>query len=839
MKRIILVASIVIVLLIGVLVAIPFLVPEGVYRNQIEKAASNALGREVEVAGDVSISVFPGISASVENVSVANPEGFPSPNMIEAGALKGSVRLWPLFSRKVEISKIEFVDAKVDLVRLETGEVNWNFASPGSAEANNGDTGGGVQTSIEKFSLENASLTYSDLQTGTRYELSELNAETGIRSFDSPVDLKANGKFQGQTFSTKARLTTVAGLLDAQPADVDFEFDSDLGKTSFSGMFTNGESLSMDGKFTASAPQLAAVSDFLGLSLPVNLAPLGALQVEGSVSGTLPALKFNFDKLALNADGFSAGYNGIVDWNDQLSFDGTTNISARDAGGIAQQIGLAQPVLSALKQLNFSADISGSPEALLLQNTNFQTSSPALQASYKGTIGTAGAGKIDGDVSVNSEQFRYVLSQLGVEMPEGETLKAVNIEGRANGTFQNVLMNNGTFQLDDIRATGTIGADLSGSKPRLTASLDTDAIDLSPFLGEEAKSESTGTGWSDDPLDLNGLQVANADIQLRAKSIKVGAVTLTDADVASTLTNGRLNADLKAFNAFNGAWKGQMGVDASSSVPTFRFNMAAADVSAKNLLGAFAGFDRLAGDGAFSIDVTSSGTTIAQIVNKLSGTAGLDLEDGSLAGVNLGQLVRTAGTLTGQLASGQLTLASLGDVVSPQAQTDFTSFKTELAITDGIAQVQSLKLVNSVLDISGSGQLNLGGQSLDLKLTPSIDRAGQGTASTVKLNGIPIPLRISGSWAAPKFSPDFSGVSNALQASARQQALDAIAGKSNGQIGEIVSGVLGTRTETATPPDSDTAQEAEEPSTEEPDKPEEESADTIVRNALGSIFGPN
>ena len=76
MKRVLLIVSGIAALLIIAAFSVPFFIPKSVYKNQIENAATNALQRDVTLAGDVKISVFPRISASVERVSVANPDGF-------------------------------------------------------------------------------------------------------------------------------------------------------------------------------------------------------------------------------------------------------------------------------------------------------------------------------------------------------------------------------------------------------------------------------------------------------------------------------------------------------------------------------------------------------------------------------------------------------------------------------------------------------------------------------------------------------------------------------------------------------------------------------------------
>ena len=158
MKRVLLILSGIAVLLIIAAVSVPFFIPKSVYKAQIERAATNALQREVTLAGDVNISVFPRISASVQQVTVANPEGFATPNMIEAGELRGSVKWRPLLSRRVDVQEIAFVDANVFLQRKADGSTNWELAAKDETTPTTEDSGGGFEAGIESAVLQNASL---------------------------------------------------------------------------------------------------------------------------------------------------------------------------------------------------------------------------------------------------------------------------------------------------------------------------------------------------------------------------------------------------------------------------------------------------------------------------------------------------------------------------------------------------------------------------------------------------------------------------------------------------------------------------------------------------------
>ncbi|MGB3627349.1 MAG: AsmA family protein, partial [Henriciella sp.] len=688
MKRIFLIGGIVFFLIVAGVAIVPFLVPNSVYKAQIENAATNALGRDVEVSGDVSISVFPGISASVADVSVANPDGFPEEHMITAGALRGSVRLWPLLSRRVEINELEFVHADVRLTRLADGRTNWTFGAgdePADEDAGAGGDNEGFSATIATFALQNASLSYTDAQAGTSYQIRELDAETEFRSLEDTLSLKAQGIFQDELVSIVLKFTTPQAFLDGSDANMDFELASDLARATYEGVIRNGDEIFLGGRFNLSAPQIGEIARFLDLETGLNLAPLGGLQAAGEIGGPLSAPDVQFDRFEVNAEGLSASYSGSFAGGEDLTADGEAELNVRNMGALLSEIGMPMDQLAPFQQLSASSRIAGPVLQPTFSNLDVTTSSPNLETSYKGDLSLAGPGRIAGDVQVQSNQLRTVLAQFGVVLPEGETLKTVKLQGKASGSLENLLISDGRYDIDQTSASGDLGIDLRGAAPRLVADLETDTLDLAPFLGSSQvrEDEDSASGWSDTALDLEGLRLVNADLGLKANQVSFGTIKLNDSVLKATLENGQLQTDIQQFTAFGGAWSGAISVDASKSVPTFAFNLDADAVAAGPLLTALAAFDRLTGTGSLSVDVDASGTTISQIVNQLNGIVQLNLQDGALKGINLGQLVRTAGSLSEKLVAGELSLASLGTVVSPQAETDFTGFNASLDIADG------------------------------------------------------------------------------------------------------------------------------------------------------------
>lgn len=861
MKRIAVILGAILGILLVAAFTIPFLIPKEVYKTQIETAATNALQRDVQLAGDVNISVFPRISASVKQVTVANADGFDAPYMIEAGELRGSVKWMPLLSRRVDIQEIAFVDAKVDLQKRADGSANWVIS--GNSDAQTGETSsgaGGFDAGVASARLENANLLFRNEQAGTRYELSELNLKASLQSLDKPLDAEGNGLFQGERFDVSLRLDSPNAATSGTPATLDATLTSTLGALSFDGTLALGEAPNVEGQFTASTNALVELTSFTGQELPINLAPLGNVSLKGSVSGPLSELTVKIDDASQASELANTTFAGSIQLGEAPSINGAVKAALPQTGRLLDQLGIEAPASAVLNDVNLSGQVTGKFDALKLSSIAFTHKGPELNAGFNGDVSLAGDGQINGTLSADSSQLRTLLDAANVDLAPGETLQSFSAQGAISGSFKNITLSDLDLTLDDLKGSGTLGIDVRAKTPQIRGDLDLGDLDVSPFLGKptETANQPANTGWSTTPLDLTGLSAANADIKIKTSTLTIGDVKLANATIDAGLKNGRLIATLPTFQAFDGNWAGAMTVDATGEIPTVAFDMSGDNVKISDLLGTLSGFDKLTGTGAFTVRASAEGQSIDAIMNALDGEVATRLNDGALKGLNVAQLVRSAESLKGVLSGGDLSNLDFGSVLSAAEETDFTNFDTALTIKDGVANVDLLKLLNPVLGIDGTGQINLGKQKLDLRLATSIDKQAAGAGSVIQLNGIPVPVRVSGDWTQLKVSPDLDGVKSALKAELGNQLRDEISGRLGDQLGSGAGGILGDalgisrRDETPAPAEdeaspapatdgqtteADTSTPSTESETVDPRDAIEDAAEEAARNALGGLFG--
>ena len=653
----------------------------------------------------------------------------------------------------------------------------------------------------------------------------------------------------GVDFSTLGNVTAagqISGTVDALKFDLErANQKSNLMESSYAGTLDLSSPTPLDGKFSLKTKNIADVISTLGLDLPIALAPIGALDMAGSINGPFTAPNITFDRFSQSSDLMDTDYSGAILIGDEFGFDGKLTSSIADAGLLFTQMGIDGGPVSALEKIQFSGGLNGPLSALAVQGAELSHNGALLELDYKGDLRLGANGNLSGALSASSKDLRGLLAAMEIELAPGETLKSFDVKGALAGKPTSFAVSGLELQLDDVTGTGSAGLDATGAVPRLSADLQMSSLDLTPFLGEgSAETPSAAqSGWSKTPLALEGLRAVDADIKLKTGELRIDKVELKDADVAATLTSGDLEAKINGVNAFGGNWIGDLQLDASQSSPTLAIDMSGTNVAMQSVMSTFANLSSVSGVGNMTFKARSTGNSLDALVRGLNGELKTDLADGAVRGFNIAQIVRSLESIQTALTSG-----SLGFALSPEAQTDFTQFDSALTITNGVANIDILRALNPAVLLDGKGQIDLANQTVDISITPSVDTRGVGELDMLKLNGepFPLPFRISGNWLAPSVSVDNAAIAQQL----RQRAVGEIGGRISdelgGDLGGIVDGVFGRTPAKDDPEKEEEAAETEpkpetEPVSEPEPEPEPETIDDaledLAEDALKDLFG--
>jgi AsmA protein len=129
MKRILKIVAVLVVLLVIVAVALPFVIDPNQFRPLLQSKLSDALGRQVTL-GNLQLSILSG-SVSANDLSIGDDPAFSKTPFVRAKSLGIGIQLMPLIlSHKLNVTGITIQSPEIDLIQTPAGM--WNFSSLGA-----------------------------------------------------------------------------------------------------------------------------------------------------------------------------------------------------------------------------------------------------------------------------------------------------------------------------------------------------------------------------------------------------------------------------------------------------------------------------------------------------------------------------------------------------------------------------------------------------------------------------------------------------------------------------------------------------------------------------------
>ncbi len=125
LKWIVLLLGVLIVLVIAALVIIPNFVDVQRFKPEIEKRVSEATGRPFTINGNLHLSLFPWASLAFSDLHLGNPKGFESKDFVQIRSFEARVKLLPLISKDVQVSRFVVEGLRVVMEKAKDGRGNW------------------------------------------------------------------------------------------------------------------------------------------------------------------------------------------------------------------------------------------------------------------------------------------------------------------------------------------------------------------------------------------------------------------------------------------------------------------------------------------------------------------------------------------------------------------------------------------------------------------------------------------------------------------------------------------------------------------------------------------
>ena len=436
-----------------------------------------------------------------------------------------------------------------------------------------------------------------------------------------------------------------------------------------------------------------------------------------------------------------------------------------------------------------AARVAGGPVKLVATVTGGHQVHAALALqNLAGTGNKFSIGKIAGEVDLDSPALPQKSLKVNLDGSMTVDLQAQDLAARLGAHF------------DETNAS--MRTDVHGfSTPRIGFDVELDRLNLDRYLPPAAppsgaKPQSAPapavTPPADPKVDLSALKPLNLAGEMRIGALQLHNVKAGKIKVGVHAAGGHLEMAPLSASLYEGALNGTARADADAN--RVAANATLDGISIGPLLKDLMGKDLVEGHGGVKLNVTAAGATVGAMRRSLGGGASLALRDGAVHGINIVQRLRDVkSALSG--GSAQIQAARSAD------KTDFSELTASFSIKNGVATNNDLQAKSPLLRASGAGIIDIGAGALDYTVQASVvgTLAGQGGSELANLNGVTIPVRLSGPFTALSYQLDWGSLARQTAKSKAAEKLRNLLGdklKQGGQspapnLGEALKNLLG------------------------------------------------
>jgi AsmA protein len=364
-----------------------------------------------------------------------------------------------------------------------------------------------------------------------------------------------------------------------------------------------------------------------------------------------------------------------------------------------------------------------------------------VKFAFDGYISHSPTLRMEGTLAADGPSLRDTLRWAVHRVPPGGGFGPFSLKAQTNVVGGNVALSGVNVELDGNVGEGALTF-VSDSRQTVQGTLAAEGLDLTPYISAIRLLTTGDRSWERVPITLEGLNDVDVDLRLSAARVTLANAKLGRTAVAANLRSGHFTVTVGESEAFGGVVKGSFGLARSPGGAELKAQLQFADVDLDQALGELFGIRRIEGKGNLGFAVDSRGQSVYGLTQALNGSANLVSRKGSIAGVNVEQMLK-------RLAKSPL---SRGNELS-SGKTPYNLLVANLKIDQGTIKVDDVHIEGPSLRLALAGSASIPARELDLSGTASLlSISASGAAEAAP--AFELPFVVQGPWDDPQLLPD-------------------------------------------------------------------------------------
>lgn len=411
--------------------------------------------------------------------------------------------------------------------------------------------------------------------------------------------------------------------------------------------------------------------------------------------------------------------------------------------------GASVPGGSQKASLRGAARYDGAKGSFTFSDGVLEAAGLTLNAVLQGEGLAGDAPKLTGKISTNTFNPKELAKSFGVALPQtadDRALTQASFATSIGGDPKNARLEGLTLKLDQTTATGNVSIK-DFSAPVIQFALKADSFDADRYLPpptkakEEKPSAAGADAFKKTAIPVDALDAVNASGTVALSALKLKGMSMTDILVTLNAPKGQVKTEELSAKLYGGKIAQSTKITPGKTAH-YDFKVGLDSVNSAPLLKDFLGKTYMSGLGTFNLNFASTGNTVGDILQAMSGATALNFKDGAVEGFNLDQTLQQAKALY----QGQPMPAASGP-----ARTEFKDLKGSGKIVNGVLTTDTMNVAGTGYSLAGDGKVNLVDQTLDYVLNVSSDKYKE-------LQGTKVPVKVAGSWFDPHVKLDLGSV---------------------------------------------------------------------------------
>ncbi len=317
----------------------------------------------------------------------------------------------------------------------------------------------------------------------------------------------------------------------------------------------------------------------------------------------------------------------------------------------------------------------------------------------------------------------------GDAFPEGKIDVSMQTNIDADIANEALSLSSLVVSMLDTQLTGNASVK-SFSKPNVKFSLASELLDLDKLLptsSAEEKADSTPAD-ENEPIELptKSLRDMRVNGDIAVGKLIVSGMTMTNVKATVTAQGGLLQVTPMSMNLYDGSMKGKASVDVRGDIPKYALATDIANVAIDKLSIDFLGEKQayIRGVSNLSLNIHTTGNSVAQLKQALGGKVNLKATDGALRDAKLAANVEKAAALLKRR-----------DAKPSGEELVFDELFGSYNIAKGIATNKDLTFASQVVNAKGEGTVDIGKSETDYKIAIGLSDDSSNCGVPVKIKG--------------------------------------------------------------------------------------------------------